>query len=201
MAAAWNEQQFEAELAGEYLRDSYLGRMGHAIEPADRAARVGIGEWACRCWRRSRPGETIIATLGTIFNIGEGRGRGRRPAKNGDSGRARWEHSDRPLFTLPVALSIMVFFALCAQCASTLVIMGREMDSFVWPVISFVRDDDDRVRGPRGGTAVVARGRSGAGGEAERRRSLQRSRAAGCIRGRPARTCPEWCDAHSAYCG
>jgi ferrous iron transport protein B len=41
------------------------------------------------------------------------------------------------VFTLPVALSIMVFFALCAQCASTLVVIGRETRSWVWPVVTF----------------------------------------------------------------
>jgi ferrous iron transport protein B len=41
------------------------------------------------------------------------------------------------VFTLPVALSIMVFFALCAQCASTLVVIWRETGSWVWPVASF----------------------------------------------------------------
>jgi ferrous iron transport protein B len=37
-----------------------------------------------------------------------------------------------------VALSIMVFFALCAQCASTLVIIGKETGSWVWPTVTFV---------------------------------------------------------------
>ena len=41
------------------------------------------------------------------------------------------------MFTLPVALSIIVFFALCAQCASTLVVIGRETGSWVWPVVAF----------------------------------------------------------------
>ena len=39
--------------------------------------------------------------------------------------------------SLPVALSIMVFFALCAQCASTLVVIGKETGSWVWPAIAF----------------------------------------------------------------
>lgn len=43
-----------------------------------------------------------------------------------------------PVFTLPVALSIMVFFALCAQCTSTLVVIGRETRSWRWPIASFV---------------------------------------------------------------
>ena len=41
------------------------------------------------------------------------------------------------LFTLPVGLSLMVFFALCAQCCSTLVVMGRELHSILWPIIAF----------------------------------------------------------------
>jgi ferrous iron transport protein B len=31
----------------------------------------------------------------------------------------------------------MVFFALCAQCASTLVIIGRETHSWLWPLVTF----------------------------------------------------------------
>ena len=35
------------------------------------------------------------------------------------------------------ALSLMVFFALCAQCASTLVIIGKETRSWLWPIVTF----------------------------------------------------------------
>ena len=51
---------------------------------------------------------------------------------------ATWEGTDKPLFTLPVALSIMVFFALCAQCVSTLAVIRRETNSYRWPVFTFV---------------------------------------------------------------
>jgi len=36
-----------------------------------------------------------------------------------------------------VALSVMVFFALCAQCVSTLAVMWRETGSWTWPAIAF----------------------------------------------------------------
>ena len=52
--------------------------------------------------------------------------------------RAKWDDTGQPVFTLPVAFSIMVFFALCAQCVSTLVVIGRETGSWAWPVMSFV---------------------------------------------------------------
>ena len=44
----------------------------------------------------------------------------------------------RPVFTLPVAFSIMVFFALCAQCASTLMVIKRETNSWGWALFTFV---------------------------------------------------------------
>jgi ferrous iron transport protein B len=82
----------------------------------------------------------VVANLGVIFQLGE---------VDPEAGErltgvrerllaARWEGTDRPLFTLPVALSIMVFFALCVQCASTLVVIGRETNSWLWPMFTFV---------------------------------------------------------------
>jgi ferrous iron transport protein B len=51
---------------------------------------------------------------------------------------ATWPDTGKPLFTIPVALSIMVFFALCSQCVSTLAVIARETESWSWPVFSFV---------------------------------------------------------------
>ncbi|MHC4089945.1 MAG: hypothetical protein ACYSVY_06645, partial [Planctomycetota bacterium] len=39
--------------------------------------------------------------------------------------------------SLPVALSIMVFFALCCQCGSTLAVMRKETNSWRWPMFAF----------------------------------------------------------------
>ena len=41
-------------------------------------------------------------------------------------------------FGIPAALSVMVFIALCCQCASTLAVMARETSSWRWPVFAFV---------------------------------------------------------------
>jgi ferrous iron transport protein B len=51
---------------------------------------------------------------------------------------ATWPGTDRPVFNTPVALSIMVFFALCSQCIATLAVMRRETNSWIWPACSFV---------------------------------------------------------------
>ncbi|HIC69069.1 MAG TPA: hypothetical protein EYO90_06020, partial [Candidatus Latescibacteria bacterium] len=42
-----------------------------------------------------------------------------------------------PVFTVPVALSVMIFFALCAQCMSTLAVIQRETASWGWAAFSF----------------------------------------------------------------
>ena len=81
--------------------------------------------------------EVIVSTMGVIFGLGT------EVDEESDSLReqisaATWEGTDKPLFTLPVALSIMVFFALCAQCVSTLAVIKRETNTWKWPIFSFV---------------------------------------------------------------
>lgn len=135
-AAGWAEQRTAEELDGAYLRDSFLGRLGQALEPAFRPLgwdwRIGVGVLASFPAR-----EVVIATLGTVYNLGgevDESSSSLREALRA----ARWPGTDEPVFTRPVALSIMVFFALCAQCSSTLVMIGRETRSWRWPVASFL---------------------------------------------------------------
>jgi ferrous iron transport protein B len=134
-AQGWNEAELAGEINGAYLRDSYLARFGHSIEPAIRPLgwdwRIGAAVIASFPAR-----EVVVSTLGTIFNLGDA---DETSVDLRDALRtATWEGSGKPVFTIPVAISIMVFFALCAQCVSTLVVMGRELRSWMWPVISFV---------------------------------------------------------------
>jgi ferrous iron transport protein B len=85
--------------------------------------------------------EVMVGTLGLIFEQGEGdAGDDDYRSELGERLQAAtWQDdSDRPLFTVPVALSIMVFFALCCQCASTLAVIKRETNSWRWPVFTFV---------------------------------------------------------------
>jgi len=129
----------EAEVRGEALRQSFLGRAGRAIEPVVRP----LGwDWRLGCAAiASFPArEVVLGTLGVIYNLGDvdpGAEEGAtllvRRLKA-----ATWDGTDRKVFTLPVALSIMVFFALCAQCMSTLVVIGRETGSRLWPVVTFL---------------------------------------------------------------
>lgn len=121
-------------LAEGLLAESYLGRFGKAIEPAVKPLgwdwRIGIGVIASFPAR-----EVIISTLGTIYSLGrdvDAENAGLQSALRS----ATWPDG-RPVYSLPVALSIMVFFALCAQCASTLMIIRRETNHWGWAIFTF----------------------------------------------------------------
>jgi ferrous iron transport protein B len=131
-------QVSEAEIRGEALRQSFLGRAGRLIEPVVRP----LGwDWRIGCAAiASFPArEVVLGTLGVIYNLGDvdpGEEEGATELIRRLRA-ATWDGTDRKVFTLPVALSIMVFFALCAQCATTLVVIGRETGTWLWPVVTF----------------------------------------------------------------
>jgi ferrous iron transport protein B len=125
-------------LEAEWKRNSYLGQMGRAIEPAVKPLgwdwRVGVAALAAFPAR-----EVVVGTLGILFQEGKVDSKDVEATKKlGAKLRdAKWEGSERPVFTIPVALSLMVFFALCCQCASTLAVIRRETRSWTWPAFTF----------------------------------------------------------------
>lgn len=127
------------ELKAEWNRQSYLGQMGQAIEPVVEPLgwdwRIGMATLASFPAR-----EVIVGTLGIIFSQGEpGDDEDEYSEKLGGSlQEATWEGTSRPLFSVPTALSVMVFFALCCQCVSTLAVIKRETNSWFWPAFTFV---------------------------------------------------------------
>ncbi|EAQ80314.1 ferrous iron transport protein B [Blastopirellula marina] len=126
----------EHHIAGAYLRDSFLGRAGQWVEPVVRP----LGwDWRIGCATiASFPArEVIIGTLGVIYDLGGEEDEASIPLREKLKS-ATWDGTDRPVYNLPVALSVMVFFALCAQCAATLAVIKRETNSWRWPIFTFV---------------------------------------------------------------
>ena len=41
------------------------------------------------------------------------------------------------VFTLPMVLGLLVFYAWCLQCAATLAVIRRETNSWRWPVFAW----------------------------------------------------------------
>ncbi len=127
---------FENQVNAYQLRQSYLGRAGRMIEPAVKPLgwdwRIGSAAIASFPAR-----EVVVSTMGVIFGLGADTNE-ESPSLKRTLETATWEGTDKKLFTLPVALSIMVFFALCAQCVSTLAVIKRETNSYRWPIFTFV---------------------------------------------------------------
>ena len=128
----------QAAAEGEQLRHSYLGRMGRAVEPVFTPIgwdwKVGMAVLASFPAR-----EVVVSTLGVIYDVGEGADEESAPLRERLQA-ARWEDGPKkgqPVFDLATALAMMVFFALCAQCASTLVIIRRETGGWGWPIFTF----------------------------------------------------------------
>jgi ferrous iron transport protein B len=119
------------KLRSEWSEQSCLGRMGKWIEPAVEPLgwdwRVGMAALASFPAR-----EVLVGTLGLIYS--QGRGDSADEEYRQGLGQALRAGG----FTAPIALSVMVFCALCCQCASTLVVIRRETNSWRWPVFTFV---------------------------------------------------------------
>ncbi|MEX0867675.1 MAG: ferrous iron transport protein B [Pirellulales bacterium] len=122
-------------VSARLIESSLLGRLGHTIEPAVRPLgwdwKIGVGAIASFPAR-----EVIIATLGTIYSLG-GDVDEEDESLRATMAAATWPDG-RPVYTIPVLFSVMVFFALCAQCAATLMVIKRETNSWRWPAFTFV---------------------------------------------------------------
>jgi ferrous iron transport protein B len=132
--------EVDNEIAAAYQRDSFLGRAGQWIEPAVRP----LGwDWRIGCAAiASFPArEVVMGVLGVIYNLGGDLDVGEQSDQDRLGTRMKaavWDDTGEPVYNIPVALSIMVFFALCAQCAATLVVISRETNSWRWPIFTFV---------------------------------------------------------------
>jgi ferrous iron transport protein B len=134
------------ETYGRWKRQSLLGQAGQALEPAFAPLgwdwRIGMAALASFPAR-----EVVVGTLGIIYNQGDVDPKSVREADKpgetplGKAVRKEWageEGSPRARHPHLVALSLLVFFALCCQCVSTLAVIRRETQSWAWPLFTFV---------------------------------------------------------------
>lgn len=121
--------------AAALLEQSLLGRFGHVIEPLFRP--LGWDWKVSAAVLASFPArEVVIAVLGTIYAVGadidaEDQGLIERV-------RASTWPDGRPVFSLPTAVSLMIFYAFCLQCAATVATIRRETNSWRWPAFAWV---------------------------------------------------------------
>ncbi|MEO8886018.1 MAG: nucleoside recognition domain-containing protein, partial [Mucilaginibacter sp.] len=127
-------QDLNLAKSSEKLENSYAGVLGHFIEPAIRPLgfdwKIGIAlitSFAAR--------EVFVGTMATIYSANSNADdmqsvqQKMHNAKNTQTG--------QPVFTLAVALSLMMFYAFAMQCASTVAVVYRETKDWRWPAIQF----------------------------------------------------------------
>ena len=129
-----DRRELENRYAAAHLEQSWLGRFGKTVEPLFAPLgwdwRVSAGVIASFPAR-----EVVIAALGTIYAVGA-------DTSEDDPGlitrlrNSRHDDGSR-VFTLPMALGLMVFYAFCLQCAATVATIWRETNSWRWPLFAW----------------------------------------------------------------
>ncbi|MBX9734034.1 MAG: ferrous iron transport protein B [Chitinophagaceae bacterium] len=122
----------QKQLLAEKLQYSYAGLLGKTIEPIIKPLgydwKIGIAlitSFAAR--------EVFVGTMATLYSVEESDDSSLRAKLN-----AAVHENGKKVYTLPAALSLMVFYALAMQCMSTLAIVKRETKSWKWPVFQFI---------------------------------------------------------------
>ena len=115
------------------LERSWLGRAGHFVEPIFeplgwdwRVSSAVIAGFPAR--------EVVVAVLGTVYAVGDEADEATLSSRLKS---ARWPDGS-PVFTLPMVLGLLIFYACCLQCAATLAVIRRETNTWRWPVFAWV---------------------------------------------------------------
>jgi ferrous iron transport protein B len=126
-------RQIEANIASEKLEASYAGMFGKFIEPAIRPLgydwKIGIALLSSLAAR-----EVFVGTMSTIYSIGN--------EEDTQTLREKMlsarDQNGKLIYTVPVALSLMVFYAFSLQCISTIAVTKRETGGWKWAIIQFL---------------------------------------------------------------
>lgn len=124
--------QIDNDAAAAHLSQSWLGRTGQFIEPLF----MPLG-WDWRISAAVIAGfparEVVVAVLGTIYAVGAAADE----ASLADRLTSATWPDGRLVFTLPMVLGLLVFYAWCLQCAATLAVIKRETNGWKWPLFAW----------------------------------------------------------------
>jgi ferrous iron transport protein B len=123
----------EHQASAAQLEQSWLGRAGHFVEPAFkplgwdwRVSSAVIAGFPAR--------EVVVAVLGTVYAVGDEADEATLSSRLKG---ASWPDGS-PVFTLPMVIGLLIFYACCLQCAATLAVIRRETNSWRWPIFAWV---------------------------------------------------------------
>lgn len=119
--------------SAELLERSALGHIGKFVTPI--FAPLGWDWKVSAAVIAGFPArEVVIAVLGTIYAVGDATsnehalGDRLKDARHADGTR---------VFTLPMVIGLLVFYAFCLQCAATIAVMYRETNGWRWPLFAW----------------------------------------------------------------
>ncbi len=136
-------EETENLVAAYQLEASYAGRIGKIFEPLIRPLgydwKIGIALFTSFAAR-----EVFAGTLAVLYQLGDAEKDITDADENETKATLRqrmqaekFTDSGKPVYTLATALSLLVFYALAMQCASTLAVVRRETGSWKWPLLQF----------------------------------------------------------------
>jgi ferrous iron transport protein B len=124
-----SEEEIAMHVDSYKLEHSYIGHVGHAIEPAVRPLgydwKIGIAIVSSFAAR-----EVFVGTLATIYSVG---------SEDEQTIKSRMAAEINPilggpLFNFASGVSLLLFYAFAMQCMSTLAIVKKETNSWKWPM-------------------------------------------------------------------
>lgn len=122
-------RSLDNEEAAANLEGSFLGRAGKFVAPV--FAPLGWDWKVSAAVIAGFPArEIVVAVLGTIYSVG-GEVDEADDALMGRLRSATWPDG-RAVFTVPMALGMLVFYVFCLQCVATIVMIRRETNSWGW---------------------------------------------------------------------
>lgn len=130
-----NSQTSEAQVAAYKLEHSFIGYFGKGIEPVIKPLgynwKIGIALLTSFAAR-----EVFVGTMATIYGLSDA-----GEDNQGIMVRMRQDTdpaTGTPVFSLPVVISLLLFYAFAMQCMSTLAIVKRELKSWKYPLLQLV---------------------------------------------------------------
>jgi ferrous iron transport protein B len=129
-------ESIDKEQAGEKLRNSFAGMAGRAIEPIIAPLgfdwKMGIGIIASFAAR-----EVFVSTMSTVYNVGNSEDETSKTQLVETLKQQKNPKNGGQMYTPLLGITLMVFYVLAMQCASTVAIVRRETNSWKWPLFQW----------------------------------------------------------------
>lgn len=127
----------QTDSAGERvinIENSYAGKLGKVLEPMIQPLgfnwKIGVAILTSFAAR-----EVMVSTLAVIYGL---EGESEESNTLQETMRKDRKENGKLVWNIPTGLSLLVFYAFAHQCMSTLAVVRRETNSWLWPMVQFL---------------------------------------------------------------